>query len=126
MAISEQIFRFLLTGGIATALHYLTLAVCVYVFQWSAWLGSGIGYLAGSVISYMMNYFFTFGSALSHNQAVPRFYFAVAIGWALNTSVIALLVEGMSWNPWLAQVFSTLIVITWNFTAARLWVFRLS
>lgn len=126
MAISRQIGRFLLTGGVATTLHYLTLAVCVHGFGWAAWLGSGIGYLAGSVVSYVMNYFFTFGSALSHNQAVPRFYLAVAIGWALNTSIVALLVEGMSWNPWLAQVFSTIIVITWNFTAARLWVFRLS
>lgn len=123
---AAQLIRFLLTGGLATALQYLVLAVSMDGLGWSAALASGTGYLAGSVLSYVMNYFFTFASNRSHVQAAPRFYVMVAVGWGLNTVVMALLADGLDWNPWLSQLIATFLALIWNFVAARIWVFKLT
>lgn len=123
---AQQLIRFLLTGGLATALQYFVLAVCMGVLGWSAALASGTGYLAGSVLSYVMNYFFTFTSDRSHSQAMPRFYVMVAVGWGINTLVMAVLADGLGWNPWMSQFIATLLTLLWNFTVARIWVFKLN
>ena len=73
-----------------------------------------------------MNYFFTFTSDRPHSQAAPRFYLMVAAGWALNTSIVAALADGLNWNTWLSQLIATILTLIWNFAAARAWVFKLN
>lgn len=119
-----QFLRFLLTGGIATALQYIVLWLGSEILNWSVIWSSGVGYLAGSVISYLLSYFFTFGSNRSHMQAAPRFYLAVAVGWCINTGVMAILAGVLGWNMWLSQILATCLTIVWNFGASRSLVFR--
>lgn len=126
MPIGHQLLRFLVTGGLATALQYLTLAVCSITLGWTAWLGSGMGYLLGSILSYVMNYFFTFDSKRPHSQAAPRFYLMVAIGWTVNTLTVAAFADGLNWNTWISQLIATTLTLAWNFSAARIWVFKLN
>lgn len=118
------ILRFLIAGGLATALQYMTLALCVHMFHTSAALGSGIGYLLGSALNYAINYFFTFSSDQSHAKTAAKFYVMVAIGWALNTGSMALLADTLGWNNWVAQVLTTGLSLVSNFTISKLWVFR--
>jgi putative flippase GtrA len=119
-----QFGRFLLTGGLATTLQYLVLGFGTSVLGASAAISSGVGYLAGSVLSYVLSYFFTFRSNRAHLPAAFRFYVMVAVGWCINTLVMALLADAMGWNKWLSQILATAITLAWNFLASRIWVFK--
>ncbi|MDP2178385.1 MAG: GtrA family protein [Methylophilaceae bacterium] len=119
-----QLVRFLITGGLATALQYILLGVGTTQLGWPAALASGVGYMTGSVLSYVMNYFYTFACNQSHLQATARFYLMVAIGWSINTLTMAVLVDAIGWNKWLSQIIATLLTLTFNFSASRAWVFR--
>lgn len=118
-------FRFLVAGGMATALQYFILGIGIHAFHSVAAVASGVGYLFGSVLNYAINYYFTFSSEQSHVKAVARFYIMVAIGWSINTGCMALLADFLGWNNWLAQVLATVLSLVSNFIISKLWVFKL-
>ena len=120
----NQLFRFLIAGGMATALQYFTLWVCVHGFQTSAALGSGLGYFFGSVLNYLLNYFFTFNAKEEHARVAWRFYVMVLIGWAINTGCVALLADSLQWNKWIAQIVATALSMASNFSLSKSWVFK--
>lgn len=120
----KSLARFLMAGGLATIFQYAVLEMGTGLFGWSAALASGAGYLAGSMLSYLMNYFFTFSSTRPHIQAAIRFYGMVAVGWGINTVVMAVFVDYIGWNKWLSQVLATGLALIWNFLALRSWVFK--
>ena len=119
----SQLIKFALTGGLATGLQYIIFALGLYVFGLSAGLSSGIGYAAGSVLSYIVNYTFTFESTAKHGKALTLFYIMVALGWSLNTVIVFVAADVMSVNPWVSQIAATGIVFVFNFWASRKWVF---
>lgn len=119
-----QITRFLFVGVLATATQYFFLSLGVDMLHWPAGAASGLGYLMASALSYLMNYFFTFHSKRPHAQAVARFYLMVAIGWLLNTTLMTVLADTLGWNKWLSQIIATALVLIWNFSASRTWIFR--
>ena len=108
-------FKFLLTGGIATGVQYVVLEIGTAFYGLSASFSTGIGYWIGSVISYFMNYFFTFNSRVSHSKATCRFYIMVCIGWFLSVVLMYLLVDILNFNKWFSQIFTTVIVFTFNY-----------
>jgi len=119
----SQILKFALTGGLATALQYIAFALGLYAFGLSAGVASGIGYVAGSVLSYVVNYLFTFESQARHGKALARFYAMVAIGWILNTSIVYVSADVWILNPWVAQISATALVFIFNFWVSQNWVF---
>lgn len=120
----QQFFRFLFTGGLATVLQYSVLWLGVENLAFSAARASGLGYLAGSALSYFMNYFFTFRSKRSHLHAAPSFYLMVAIGWCINTGIMAVTADELQWSYWLCQIFATGLTLVWNFAASRNLIFK--
>lgn len=120
----KTVIKFLVTGGLATLLQYAVLWIGVDVFELPAAVASGVGYLMGSVLSYLLNYHYTFSSTQSHAGAVSRFYLMVLLGWLINIAVVGLLADWLGWSKWVAQVMATAIVLVWNFCSSRYWVFK--
>ena len=120
----RELFRFLLTGGVATAAHYVLFWVCIAVINTAATLASAVGYIFGSIFSYFMSYYFTFGSKRSHVEAMLLFYLMVGMGFFINTGVVYTLSAEFYWKPWTAQVCATGLTLIWNFFFAKLIVFR--
>lgn len=121
-----MLVKFLLTGGLATLFQYVLLEIGTSILGWSAALSSGIGYLGGSIISYLLNYFFTFKSDSPHIKASSMFYTMVAIGWLINIIIMGLMADYMEINKWVSQIITTLVVLIWNFQISRNWVFKSS
>ncbi|MDB5873677.1 MAG: gtrA-like family protein [Ramlibacter sp.] len=119
----KQVKRFLLVGAAATALQYLIYGTLLRLAPWPAVAASVAGYLAGSVLSYLLNYHVTFDSRRSHASAVPKFYAMVAVAFVLNAALVGLLVDGMGLNAWAGQVIATGVCLAWNFAVSRRWVF---
>jgi len=124
-ALINQFLRFAAVGLSGTLVQYLTLWTGYdYLHLLSAQTASAIGYVLGSVVNYVLNYFFTFNSGKSHGEAASKYFFIVGIGWCINFGLMGYLPEHLYWNHWFAQLFSTGLVLMWNFSGSKWWAFR--
>ena len=124
-ALLHQFLRFAAVGLSGTGVQYLTLWMGHGVSALlSAQSASAIGYILGSLVNYVLNYFFTFGSNKSHKEAASKYFSILAVGWCINFILMGMLVEQLRWYYWFAQFFSTGIVLIWNFSGSKWWAFR--
>ena len=118
-----QALSFLGVGAVSTLLQYLLLVVCVEWFGLNAALGSCIGFVVSACLNYGLNYHFTFRSDNPHRVAVSRFAAVATMGLAINGGLMALLAHYTRLPYIVCQVFTTLIVLVWNFLCNALWSF---
>ncbi len=85
---------------------------------------SAAGCLVGAVVSYVLNYRFTFFSDRRHRVAVPIFFLFAGLSLILNTALMAGLSEGLGMHYLPAQVLVTGVLLIWNFFAHQRWTFR--
>lgn len=124
MSLSRQFIRFTAVGACGTAVQYIGLKIGVDLFGAPAALASGVGYLCGSVVNYLLNYFFTFASGKTHAEAATKYFTVLGIGLCINIALMGLLADRLGWNKWLAQLLTTGIALVWHFTGSRLWAFK--
>jgi putative flippase GtrA len=76
------------------------------------------------VISYLLNYRFTFRSTKQHREALSKFFVVAAVGFVLNGAIMAGLTgpAGLHYLP--AQLVTTGVVLIWTFLCNRFWTFR--
>ncbi len=114
--------RFLLAGGVATLLHWLTMLVLI---DWG--LNAVPATATGATVGLLANYFgqhrYAFRSDLPHRIAFPRYLTGAALGWGLNLAGFSLLlVAGLSIVP--SQVITTGLVALANYFFAQRFVFH--
>lgn len=125
----RQFLQFAAVGLSGTAVQYLSIQVAVTqqisaMQQSPVVTGSAIGYLLGSVVNYILNYFLTFGSGKSHVEAISKYFSVLAVGWCINFGLMKLLADHWGIWHWYAQVFTTGLVLCWNFAGSKLWAFK--
>jgi len=111
-------------GGIATASHYAVTTIAVEAGHIRPVLASAAGFAVGALIKYWLNYTVAFRSTARHSVASVRFAVALAVLFALNAVVFALLNEGLNLHYLIAQVATTIILIWPGYRLHRQWVFR--
>lgn len=116
--------RFVAVGAVTTAVQYAVLWLGVAVVAAPAAIASAAGYALGVLLSYFLNYLFTFRSATPHLEAAPRYFAVFGVGWCINLALMGLFVHRWGWNAWAAQVLTTAIGLVWNFSGSRWWTFR--
>lgn len=102
---------------------YIVLIFLVEMWQTDVIAASVTGYIVGIVVNYALNYGFTFRSEQRHIILAPKFLIVMVIGLLLNTGVMWTGVNWLGIHYVLAQLVGVTIVLTWSFTANRLWVF---
>ncbi len=121
--ILRQFACFAAVGVVATALHYGILIVAVEWLRAGAVLASCIGFVSSATCNYWLNYHLSFRSRRSHLAAATRFALVASVGLALNAALMTLLVDSLRWPYLLAQIATTVPVLSWNFLANRMWSF---
>ena len=118
-----QFIRFVIVGGLATALHYALLFVLVHAGLFAPVAASSIGFATSAVLNYLLNRRMTFQSDRPHAEAGPRFVLVAVSGLCLNAALLWLInvVGGVHYLA--AQVPATLATLFWNFGLNRLWTF---
>lgn len=124
MFLSHQFLRFATVGAASTAVQYVILWAGVEIFTAPAAISSAVGYALGSVVNYLLNYFFTFKSDQSHVKAASKYYVVLFIGWCINFGLMELFAHRLGWNYWFAQVCTTGMGLMWNFLGGRWWAFK--
>lgn len=124
MDVREQLVRFVMVGACGTLVQYIIFWIGVSFLGVSAPLASGMGYAVGSVVNYFLNYNFTFDSKQLHRTALIRYYVVVCVGWGLTFGLMAIFVNGLYLNVWIAQILTTLLCMIFNFLFSRIWIYR--
>jgi len=115
--------RYVGVGAVATALHYAVLVLCVEVFGWPAFIGSGVGAVIGAQLAYAGNRWYTFAHRGAVGASWPRFQFTALLGALLGMAVVAFGVR-LGLHYLLAQVAATLSSLLLTFAVNRAWTFR--
>jgi len=123
---ARQFVIFSMMGAIGTAGHYLTLILLVELLRIDPSLATTAGFIVGALINYILNYHITFKSDKSHREALIKFLLIAAIGAVINTFIMYLGSNFLQYHYLLVQIIATLIVLLWNFTINKIWVFAVS
>ena|SRR5665213_3303086 len=115
--------RFALVGLLATMVQYCLLIVGVEVGRLSPTLSSGLGFVVGAILNYILNYRFTFQSSRSHWSAAYRFLLVAGVGLLLNVLLMQLMTRRWRLQYVMAQMIVTIIVLFWNFSGNAFWAF---
>lgn len=119
-----QFFWFIVSGGIATALHYAVLIALVEGLGLSAAPAAAIGTLCGAAVSYALNRRVTFaGTTAGHGHAVPRFIAVALLSALLNGVLVWVGIHMLGWHYMVAQVLATVLVMGLTFRLYRNWTF---
>ena len=123
LTLVKLVLRFLVSGGIATAVHWAALWGLI-LLQVDAVLASSIGAILGAIVIYFLQYFFTFKTKRQHKQALLAYAPAVLVSWLLNLVLFYSLYGDVFLDPLVAQVATTAVVMVVNFLLYKKVVFR--
>jgi putative flippase GtrA len=114
---------FALVGVVGTLAHYLVLYVLVEIQGFDPVTASACGAFAGLLANYGLNFKWTFNSGQSHSQTFPKFASIAVFGMGLNVVLMTFLTQRFYYLY--AQLFTTALVLIWNFLANFLWTFKM-
>ncbi len=116
-----------IAGFAATGAHYMTMIALVWHWNGHEIIASCVGFAVGACVKYPLNYWWNFRSRQRHMVAVPRFVLGLAIGFALNAIILAVLLQVFDKLHYMvSQVLTTGVVLFANYAIARLWIFRVA
>jgi putative flippase GtrA len=118
-----QFQKFVLVGGLATAIQYAVLVGMVRILGANPVFASSCGYVISALLNYYLNHRLTFRSAQSHGRALPRFAVIGAVGLLINSTMVWALSERAPLPYLAAQIIATAVVLVWNFSANKKWTF---
>lgn len=120
----ERLFRFGVTGVLATLVHFLTLILLVEIGVVSPVWATVAGSAVGALVNYVLNRRYTFDSRKPHRDAGPKFL-TVAVGTGLlNAMLVYIGTDLLGLHYLLVQCIATLIVFLANFLLNSAWTFR--
>lgn len=93
--IDKTVLRFLLVGAVNTLVGCGLMFTLYNLAGWSYWLSSAANYVAGGVVSFFLNKYFTFQNKERSLRQVGRFVLTVLICWLLAYGAAKPLVAGL-------------------------------
>jgi putative flippase GtrA len=120
----RQFVAFFGVGVIAAIVHYGLLYLLVEAFFYDPVSAALAGYVAGGLVSYVLNRLYTYEAQRGHLEAGWRFGVVAGIGFVLTWLLMGLFHTRLGWHYLLAQVATTGIVLVWSFVAHKYWSFK--
>jgi putative flippase GtrA len=117
-------FRYILAGGVATAVHYALLLALVEVVGWAPAPSAMLGASTGAVVSYLINRELAFSdTSARHQDALPRFLLVALAGAAMNGALVWGGSHLLGMHYLAAQAVATVVVLGVTFKLNRSWTF---
>lgn len=120
------IFRFCITGGINTAVDFITFSLMIY-FGFNYAICQAAGYSAGTLNSYIFNKFWTFNSSKADKKTSKEFTQFITVNViSFSATLLGLkLFNGtLDINIYITKIIVIVIGQAINFIGYKLWVFR--
>lgn len=116
--------KYAIVGVIGTVIYLLILIVLIEVLKYEPVISSTIGFIIIVIISYWLNYRWTFNSNSRHLVAFPRYAVVSVIGLGLNASIIFIAVNVFHLWYGIGQIVSFIVIPLCNFSLNSYWSFK--
>lgn len=120
----RQFVKYGIVGASNTVLTFVIYTILVEALGVEYVIALLVGYLAGSLNSYLLNRHWTFRAGhLAHGSVGPRFAVVQIVAIAANTALLVLFVDDLHVHKILAQAILTVPVLAVTFFVNRAWSF---
>ena len=120
----RQFIKYGIVGASNTVLTFVIYTVLVEGLGVEYVIALLVGYLAGSLNSYLLNRHWTFRAGhLAHASVGPRFAVVQIVAIGANTGLLILFVDDLHMHKILAQAILTVPVLAVTFFVNRAWSF---
>jgi len=106
--ISVQSVKFIISGGLATACHWLVMALLIFIGA-KALTATAVGAFFGAVVNYYLQRNFTFKSQSAHYAVLLPYVFVCLQTWIINFVIFYLLHNIMLLITLYAQLLTTFV-----------------
>ena len=130
----RQLFKFGLVGILNTVVGTMVMFFAFNVLNMGYWFSSAMNYIVGSILSYFLNKYFTFGSKKRSKKEVIRFLVNIALcyllAYGLAQSIVKKLIVAMDISlkerilEQVAMIFGMCFFVVLNFLGQKLFVFK--
>jgi putative flippase GtrA len=124
--IRKELTIFLVVGGLAVLVDYLTYSVIIWTGLLGTNLAKGAGFLTGTVLAYFANRLWTFGTLAHAEGNAWRFSALYTLTLFINIYANALILGALTAYPYplqVAFVIATGLSATLNFFGMKYFVF---
>ena len=122
--LNNKFVRYSLVGIIGTFIHLSILTVFVEVLHYEPVISSANGFIFTVVISYYLNYKWTFKAKSSHRFALPRYIAVSLMGLCLNTAILFFTVNLLQLWYGIGQAIAVVTIPLHNFILNSYWAFK--
>ena len=123
-----DILSYLFFGGLTTLVNLIVYSVCYYMLDLSASISNVVAWVVAVAFAYLTNKPFVFKSHYwSLNTVAPELakFVGCRIGSGfLETAILFLTVDYLSWNGFFWKVVTCVLVMVLNYLGSKLLVFR--
>ena len=91
----RQLFKFGLVGILNTVVGTMVMFFAYNVLNMGYWFSSAMNYIVGSILSYFLNKYFTFGSKKRSKKEVIRFLVNIALCYLLAYGIARPLIRAI-------------------------------
>ena len=130
----RQLFKFGLVGILNTVVGTMVMFFAYNVLNMGYWFSSAMNYIVGSILSYFLNKYFTFGSKKRSKREVIRFLVNIALcyllAYGLAQPIVKKLIVAMDISlkerilEQVAMIFGMCFFVVLNFLGQKLFVFK--
>lgn len=123
--LSTQVLKFALVGVSSTLIDWAIYFLLTRETSTFYLFAKSISFIISAINSYYLNRLWTFESTQKNViQEFAKFLIVSTIGLVTNTLILKLAVEKFHWSDLTGLALATLVVMFWNFSANKLWVFK--
>ena len=115
--------KFCIAGAINTSINILTMYILL-IFNISILFSSAIGFCAGAVSGFTLNFFFTFNAKDKFTSRLSRYLVIQIFCLIITLSVVTLLSLRLSVYPLIAQFFAIILTTVINYNLSKKLVFE--
>ena len=123
-----DILSYLFFGGLTTVVNYLVYFPCYYWLEISATVSNVIAWIVAVAFAYVTNKPFVFRSHdwrwRTVGPELTKFVGCRIGSGLLETAIIFLTVDMLSWNGIVWKIITSILVVLLNYVASKLLVFR--
>ena len=119
----KNMSRYGMVGIIGTIIHFGTLIFLVELFAIDALLSSTIGFLLTVIVSYLINYYWTFQTQTNHSSTFAKYLLVSCFGLVLNYIIMRLGLNVLHLHYQIAQAIVILAIPVTNYIMNRYWTF---
>jgi putative flippase GtrA len=122
--IDRKFIRYGIVGSIGTIIHLGILSLLVELLSFNPIISSSAAFIVVVLISYYLNYNWTFQAQVKHLKALIRYITVCLVGFSLNAGIMFIIVDIL--NLWyvFGQILAIIIIPISNFILNSWWAFK--